>query len=70
MKKGIIVLIFALVTSFTFGQEKEEGITKGDMELSFSGMVFTTVGTDYNITMGNRDAGKNSRRKRKKIPSF
>ncbi len=53
MKKGIIVLIFALVTSFAFGQEQEEGITKGDMELSLSGMVFTTVGTDYNIAMGN-----------------
>ncbi len=57
MKKGIIVLIFVLFVSFTFAQEQEEGISKGDMELSFSEMVFTTEGTDYNIAMGNRDAG-------------
>ncbi|GEM_PF-3503227 len=52
MKKIFYVLIFVLISSFTFAQEQEEGITKGDMELSFYGLVFTTVGTDYNIAMG------------------
>lgn len=53
MKKGIIILIFALVSSFAFGQEQEEGITKGDMEVSFNGLVFTSVGADYSFAMGN-----------------
>jgi len=53
MKKAIFILIFALVCSFSFAQEQEEGITKGDMELSFNGFVFTTVGTDYDIAVGN-----------------
>ena len=53
MKKVVFILIFALFGSFAFGQEQEEGITKGDLELTFNGMVFTTVGTDYNIAMGN-----------------
>ena len=53
MKKALFILAFALFTCFTFGQEQEEGISTGDMELSFNGMVFTTVGTDYSTTYGN-----------------
>jgi len=53
MKKTIVILFFALICFSSFAQEQEEGISRGDMELSFNGLVFTTVGTDYNITMGN-----------------
>ena len=53
MKKALFILAFALFNCFAFGQEQEEGISTGDMELSFNGMVFTTVGTDYSMTYGN-----------------
>ncbi len=52
MKKAIVVLIFALFTSLTFAQEQEEGISKGDMELSFIGTITSQVGTDAGYTMG------------------
>ena len=52
MKKAIVVLIFALFTSLAFAQEQEEGISKGDMELSFTGTVASQVGTDAGYTMG------------------
>ena len=52
MKKAIVVLIFALFTSITFAQEQEEGISKGDMELSFTGTVTSQVGSDAGYTMG------------------
>jgi len=53
MKKTLLILAFALFSCFIFAQEQEEGISTGDMELSFNGMVFTTVGTDYSTTYGN-----------------
>ena len=53
MKKVLFILVFALFACFTFGQEQEEGISAGDIELSFNGMVFTTVGTDNSTTYGN-----------------
>ena len=53
MKKLSVLFLVALISLASFGQEQEEGISKGDLELSFSGMIFSTVGTDYNIAMGN-----------------
>ncbi len=53
MKKALFILVFALFACFTFGQEQEEGISAGDIELSFNGMVFTTVGTSSSTTYGN-----------------
>ncbi len=52
MKKTAFILIFALFTSTAFTQEQEEGISKGDMELSFTGTITSQVGTDAGYTMG------------------
>ena len=53
MKKGFVtILVFALCTFFALPQEQEEGITKGDMELSFTGTVTSQVGSDAGYTMG------------------
>jgi hypothetical protein len=52
MKKVVFISIFALIGSLAFTQEQEEGISKGDTELSFNGFVFSTVGTDFGTTSG------------------
>jgi hypothetical protein len=52
MKKLSFILLVALISLASFGQEQEEGITKGDMELSFTGTITSQVGTDQGYTMG------------------
>jgi hypothetical protein len=52
MKKLSLVLLFAFISIFSFAQEQEEGISKGDMELSFTGTITSQVGTNAGYTMG------------------
>ena len=52
MKKLSFILLVALFSLNSFAQEQEEGITKGDMELSFTGTITSQVGTDQGYTMG------------------
>ena len=49
--KCAIVLVLTLVAAFGFAQQQ-----KGDVELQFQALYFTTVGTDYQIGQGTISA--------------
>ena len=52
MKKIIILLLTVIITANVNAQE-DEGISKGDNEITFNGFIFATVGTDSKNSFGN-----------------
>lgn len=52
MKKIIILLLIVIITANVYAQE-DEGISRGDNEITFNGFVFTSVGTDSKNSFGN-----------------
>lgn len=52
MKKIIILILTVIITANVYSQE-DEGISKGDNEVTFHGFVFTSVGTDSKHAFGN-----------------
>ena len=52
MKKIIVLLLCVFVFSNLYAQE-DEGITKGDNEITFNGFIYSSVGTDSKNAFGN-----------------
>ena len=52
MKKIIILLLTVIITANVYAQE-DEGISKGDNEITFNGFVFASVGTESKHSFGN-----------------
>ncbi len=52
MKKIIVLFLTVIITANAYSQE-DEGISKGDNEITFNGFIYSSVGTDSKHTFGN-----------------